>query len=136
MSNAFWSKVLLAVIVATLVFGLSLVYLPQIMQPIFNMIIFNTTESPFDPEAARYITFVFGVLGAVMVGWTIALIFLARRGGREAWQAITVSVVVWYVIDTIFSIYSGYAANAVLNTVVLAAFAVPLFMIYRGLQKG
>jgi ABC-type multidrug transport system fused ATPase/permease subunit len=136
MSNSFWSKVLLVVIVGTLLFSLSIVFLPQIIQPIFNLIIFNTTESPFDREATRYIVFVFGVLGAVMVGWMVALLYLARRGGREAWQAITVSLVVWYLIDSGFSLYSGYGANAVLNTVIMVAFAVPLVMLYRGLEKG
>lgn len=131
----FWWKALAVVIVSTLLFGLSIVFLPQIIQPIFNLIIFNTPESPFDEAATRYIVFIFGVLGAVMVGWMVALLFLARRVGREAWQAITVSVVVWYVIDTGFSLYSGYAANAVLNTVLMVAFAVPLIVLYRGLDR-
>jgi hypothetical protein len=77
--------------------------------------------------------FTVAVLGAVMFGWSITLYAaiqaanqLGEEAGRGVWRLITVSVVGWYVVDSTLSIVTGFELNAVLNTLILAAFLVPM----------
>lgn len=133
--NLLWWRWLLVVTAGTLVFGLALMVLPQVMLPFFNILFFGSPDNPFDAAATRYITFTYGVLGAVMVGWAIALLYIVlkpfRRGEREAWNALAWSIGIWYLIDSVFSLYSGFGANALFNTAFLVLFAIPLAATYR-----
>jgi hypothetical protein len=104
---------------------------------LFEWIVFGSAESPIPGgEAARYVTFVYGVLGAVMVGWACLLWPLVRGPIRRrepwAWSAIAMSLGAWFVIDSALSIASGFGENALLNLVFAIAFAVPLLAIRRG----
>ncbi len=79
---------------------------------------------------AGYIALAHGVLGAVMVGWGAVLLIVLigpfRRGTREGWLIVAVSVAAWFVPDTALSLATGFWQNAVLNVVVAVLFAVPL----------
>ena len=61
-----------------------------------------------------------------MVGWFVLVWWmvgaLLGRGVPGAWPALVASLLAWFVPDTAFSLLSGFWPNAVLNTVVLAAF--------------
>lgn len=85
--------------------------------------------------AAEYRAWVFAVLGGTMAGWAIAMIALIRhgiaRGLRWAWNAVAVSLAVWFALDTGYSLAYGVWVNALGNTVLLAALAVPLAMTRR-----
>ena len=41
---------------------------------------------------------------------------------RSLWRGITYAVVAWYVIDSIISVRTGFALNALSNTLFLAAY--------------
>jgi len=134
---SFWSSWLLVVSVGVMVFGLTLVLAPSLAREVFALLVYADTHriSTFGIEAVAYISLVHAVLGAVMVGWGVALLFIVRRlfsrGARVGWQIVTVSVAAWFIPDTAFSQWSGFWQNAVLNLVILVLFAAPLAATYR-----
>ncbi len=69
------------------------------------------------------------MLGAVLIGWAIAILGLidaAHRVGAPAWRMLTLSIVVWYFIDSIISVALGFPVNAASNRVFLVTFLVPI----------
>ena len=124
--------------IGTLGFALLLVFLPWTMQPMWNLLFFGSPATPawLTPEAARYVALLYAVLGAVMVGWALLLLWLGfgplRRSEPWAWNAAGASVLGWYVLDSGMSLRWGFWQNAVLNTVFLALFAWPLLRMRRG----
>jgi len=77
----------------------------------------------------EYLQGVYGVLGAVMVGWMVVLHGLVRGPVRRreywAWQLTTRSVIVWFVLDSTISAFF-IPRNVVLNLLFIAGFAVAL----------
>jgi hypothetical protein len=132
-----WLRWLLAAAMSALLFGLSMLVLPAQAQVGFNLLLFGTTWHPptFGPEAVGYIVFVTGILGAVMVGWSVLMLYVIagpfRRGERAAWDMLAASLAAWFVPDTAFSIGTGFWQNAVLNVIFALAFAVPLAATWR-----
>ena len=125
------------VAIGVLVFGISMVLLPGPTQKLFNLLMFGSIEGnpTFGEAAVAYISFISAVLGAVMVGWGVVLLYILigpfRRGEAEGWRMVTVSVVAWFIPDTGYSLWSGFWQNAVLNAVFAIAFAVPLVATYK-----
>jgi hypothetical protein len=85
--------------------------------------------------------FSLGVLGAVSIGWSVTMFAamqaanqLDRQSGRPIWVMITASVVCWYLIDSTLSIATGFWMNVVPNTILLAAFLVPV--VHCGVLRG
>jgi hypothetical protein len=85
----------------------------------------------FGQEQARYVSLAHAVIGGVMMGWGVALFYATRtllaRGAKQGWYLVAWSVMTWYVPDTSYSLLSGFWQNALLNTVFLLLFAVPLW---------
>jgi len=131
--SRFWINWLLAVSAGVVAFGLVLVIAPSLSRQGFSLLVYASPErvDAFGQEAARYISLAHAVLGGVMVGWGAALFYVTRslfsRGSTTAWNLIALSVGAWFLPDTSYSLLSGYWQNAVLNTVFLLLFAVPLW---------
>jgi len=138
-SKTLWWRGLVFAAGFTVMFGLAMVFLPDLTQWYFNSIIFGTADNPFDVDAKRYIVFAFGVLGAVMIGWAVSLLILIfiplRRGEIWAWWTIAASIMIWFVIDSAFSVISDYSGNAVSNGAFLLIFALPMYPAYRHLTR-
>lgn len=69
------------------------------------------------------------MLGAVLIGWAIAILGLidaAHRVGAPAWRMLTLSIVVWYFIDSIISVALGLSRERGVNRVFLVTFLVPI----------
>jgi hypothetical protein len=132
----FWWQWLVVVTVLITLFGLSMVLMPSIIRQLFSVVILSSPEAidSFGDPAVAYLTLTQGVLGAVMFGWGIALLFVLfgsfRRGLKEGWLTVAVSVAAWFISDTAFSLWTGFWQNAALNTIFLLAFAVPLLTTY------
>jgi hypothetical protein len=83
-----------------------------------------------------HMQFSLAVLGAVTIGWSLTLYAAVQAAnllddqGRPIWRLVTASLVVWYVIDTALSFATGFALNAIPNTVFLAVFLFPI--VYSG----
>ena len=131
----FWWRWLMVAAIIVLGFGLALVLLAGPMQRAFEMLYFMPqTGSTLDPAAAAYTTFLQAILGSVMIGWAVVLLYVIsgpfRRLETWAWNVIAVSLAVWFVPDTAFSLLSGFWRNAILNAVLLLVFAIPLAATY------
>jgi hypothetical protein len=132
----FWWRWLVVMTCVVLSLGAALVAFPSVMQQVFNLIFFGSPGGrPEFLPAARYLRFAFAVLGAVMFAWAACMLVLLwgpfRRGSRDAWLAIAVSLAAWFVPDTVLSLLSGFWQNAVLNVVLAAGFAIPLAVTRR-----
>lgn len=139
---ALWRWWLGVVAVAALAFGLSLAALPDAMARLFGGLYLSEPGAiaAFGADAAAYVKFVTAVMGAVMAGWAAALllvvVFMFRPGRPDAWWLVAISVLVWFVPDTAYSLYSGFWQNAVFNVFALAVFVVPLAATYAAMRKN
>ena len=138
----FWQRWLLVGSILIALFGLGMALLSS--TPLFN--VFNRQINPvfwgvtiLPPEAVHFQAWIYGVLGATMLGWGINLAFLAhipfRRREAWAWWAVAVGMGSWYVVDTGLSLAFGVTFNALFNTVLLVLIGgLPLIFTYRALQ--
>jgi hypothetical protein len=123
---------LLAAVVGTGLFGTALVLLPAWSRQGFSLLMYGDAGriDAFGPEVAAYATLVHGVLGAVMLGWSLALLALLRGRWRvepgRAHAVIALSIGGWFVVDTTFSAAVGAWPNVALNGVFGALFAAGL----------
>lgn len=131
-----WLVVSSAIVV---LFGAIFLAAPKLTYAGFEWLFTWSHSRAVPAEARLYVEFVYGVLGAVLVGWGTTFLFVLfgpfRRdeaSARWAWWTIAVPLVVWAVPDTIWSCWTGYWPNAVLNAGFVALFTPPLVGTYRG----
>jgi hypothetical protein len=128
----FWVNWLTVVAAGVSVFGLMLVLLPDLAAAGFSLLVYADSAqiSSFGHQAVAYIALAHAVLGSIMVGWGVALVVILRKifaqGYKIGWTIVAASAGAWFVPDTIYSIWSGFWPNAVLNAVFLVLFAIPL----------
>lgn len=114
--------------------GLLLAFFPghAAVQVLVNARIDPAFFSGRPPPAAleRYREWVFGVLGASLMGWGALMVWVVFEPFRAreiwAWRALAYSLLAWFLLDTGISLYRGATYNAVLNGVLFAGFAIPL----------
>ena len=141
-SNRFWLKWLTVATVALVVFGLALITAPAIARQGFSLLVYSSGDriSEFGPDAVAYIELAHAVMGAVMVGWGVALLLVMRGPMRrnlvEGLRIFAISLLAWFIPDTIFSLASGFWQNAILNLVFAALFAIPIAALYRGARHA
>jgi len=135
--NKFWSTWLLIVIVGVAIFSLSLIILPGFTHDLFNWIAYSEdNKNPIvDSESLKYLSFVYGILGAIMLGWSAVFFYIVSipfiAGERWSWFALAVPITIWFVFDSTHSIISGFWPNAMFNIGFYAVFAIPLIATYR-----
>ena len=135
--SPFWQRWLIVTTVFVLVFSIAMVVIPEPMQRMFSLLYYSSPENidAFGAPAVAYAMLLQGVLGAVMFGWGVALLLVLlgpfRRGSREGWTIVAVSLAAWFIPDTTFSLWSGFWQNAALNLVFLVFFAIPLAATHR-----
>ncbi len=129
----FCQRWLLTLGVIIVVFGVSLAFL--YLTPLFD--IFRTQIDPvFWPAGeltggtALFQQWVYGVLGATMVGWGVSIAFIAaipfKRKERWAWNCLAIAVSLWFVIDTFLSWRFGALFNVAFNVLIYLAAMMPL----------
>ena len=80
----------------------------------------------FEPTGMR---FAVALMGAVTLGWGFTILFLLpaiHAAGAPAWKGLTAAILIWFVVDSAFSVATGFALNAVSNTGLLIAYLVPV----------
>ena len=85
--------------------------------------------------------FSLAILGAVTIGWSLTLLTviqvanqLEKSANRSIWLGLTATILIWYAIDSILSIVTGFWLNAVSNTIFSATFLIPV--IRSGVLRG
>lgn len=118
----FWQRWLQVVFGLFIVFGVVFAFfgtssfLSPMTGPIFAAF---WPSGPPSPETLRFAQFTFGIMGALTVGlgvfgWFITRFALAK-GIKWAWVALFEGVVLWFLVDSAMSIYTGAWVNAVFN---------------------
>ncbi|MCA9885624.1 MAG: hypothetical protein KC708_21750 [Anaerolineae bacterium] len=121
-----------------ILYGLALVLLPSQVQDVQGAIYYNwplgeDAYSQLTSIEYNYHIFLYGVIGGVLIGWSVLIIAVVngplQNGYRWAWQALVISLVAWFVTDTLISLATGMTINGLFNLVSTAAFAIPLFVL-------
>jgi hypothetical protein len=98
--------------------------------------LFDPAFWPGAPDEAtrRYQAWIYGVLGGTMAGWGVTVTVLVSQAyaSREGWVwwAVAAGTALWYVLDTTQSVRYRVYANAVINTALLVALAIPLALTF------
>jgi hypothetical protein len=87
-----------------------------------------------DETTRRFETWSYSVTFATMAGWGICIASIAANAfaTRQAWAwwTIVAALAVWYPLDTGRSLRHRVWVNATLNTILLAAAAIPLALTF------
>ncbi|UCH47081.1 MAG: hypothetical protein JSU95_13425 [Betaproteobacteria bacterium] len=136
-----WWVWLVVASVLTMLYSLSFVLLPDISLSSTSDVYLGSPDAyqAFGDDGAAYLRFILGVSGAISVAWMTLILLVVlvpfRRGERWAWQAVTASILIWFLFDSGHSIASGFSANAIYNLLILILFAIPLGASYRCFQR-
>jgi hypothetical protein len=130
----FWRAWLIVASWAAAGFGLALALFNQ--TPLFDVILNSHVDPTFWPAAprwppvARFEQFVYGVMGAMLVGWGLMMALVATWAfsptARAVWWGFVLSLLVWYSLDTVISLICGVPWNAALNSLFLIMLGTPL----------
>jgi len=117
-----------------------MVLAPPLAGGLFEALGFGMREAGITGGPARsYVLFIYGVLGAVIVGWMVLVAAVAigasSSGTPWAWRALTVSLGVWFALDTGLSLVVGEWQHALFNLAFLAALGLPL-LLWRRAERG
>lgn len=135
-----WDRVLLIVVAGVVTYAIGLVVVGLFLgDQVFDRLGFGPDDGDiFDRTPRRYVRLVYGIIGAVIVGWmtTIGAIVVGPLRRREAWAwwAIVMAVTAWFVFDTGISLVLGFVGHALFNVAFTLALAVPLAALRRELR--
>jgi hypothetical protein len=89
--------------------------------------------------AQKIINWLYCVLGATMAGWGAFIWFVLKNAFAKkekwSWFAIILSMVIWFIPDTIISALYGVYFNAMVNCLILIFIALPLSFVYHDFLK-
>lgn len=99
---------------------------------------FNVDELPDD--AAKTFAFALGPFGATAAGYFLMQYFIIRFGfpTKQMWtfNAVLAALTLWFVSDTIFSMYHGAYFNVAMANVSTIVFMSPLFFLRKHFTKS
>lgn len=130
-----WFRCLLVGLWGLVLFSLGMIFWPEGTHLLFDIIAFKGSPPPslLEPEVRNYLGFVYGVMGAIMLGWAGTLLYITkgplRQGKKWAWYAIAVPLSIWFIADTTHSLVSGFWQNAFFNLAFYIFLGVPLLFL-------
>ena len=130
---AFWLNWLKLASLLTALFGLVPVLAPALTRAAFSLLIYASPERLDAQSAAQvqYVSLTHAVMGALMIGLGAAFFYAAKylvaEGNRHGWNLIALSLGLWFIPDTAYSLVSGFWQNAVLNLLTLGMFVPALW---------
>lgn len=112
--------------------GAGFVLFPGLTQRAFGVMVYGQAGFPpqFGAAELAYIRLAHAVIGALIAGFFTLMAWHARVSlprAPDAWRALLCALAVWFVLDTGYSLASGFWPNAVLNLGVLLALAPALW---------
>ncbi len=139
----FWQRWLLVVSCVITVLGIIMAFSKLTL-------FFELSDKQYNPifwgaesittEIEKFQIWNFGVLGAVVSGWGVFFIFIARYPFRQrekwSWNAIVAGSILWFVIDTSYSIYYLVYPNIALNIILFVVIILPLIFTRKEFIKG
>lgn len=140
----FWQRWLIIANVITMGVGLLVAFAPEsILLSLHN----QATERVFfegnalSPEVLRLKQWLFGIIGGTIVGFHVLMLYIViypfRRREYWAFQALWLSLLSWFLIDSGLSWYYGAVHNIVLiNLVALILIGIPLLATSRAFKKA
>lgn len=137
-----WWRWLVVATASVMLLGAGMVLAPEAIRQFYGLLLYSSTEhiAQFGAGATSYAGLMHAVIGALMLGWGTTLFLMVlgpfRRGSREAWQTLLISIVAWFVPDTAFSLWSGFWPNALLNLLTAMLFVIPLAATYRAFHDA
>lgn len=136
LAPSLWDRWLTTVVVGIAGYGALLVGRGTVAGAMFDQLGFGMSASGISDGPARtYVLLIYGVLGAVLVGWMLLMLAVVRgplrRRERWAWNAVSLSMTVWFLADTTFSLAIGFATHALFNIGFAVAVAIPLIAMAR-----
>lgn len=130
-----WRNWLLAVCAMVIVFGLIIALLSW--SPLFGIFnelvngVFWNGSAP-DANTGQFALWAYGMLGATMAGWGVTLAFIVyypyTKKERWAWNTIVIGLSLWFVIDTVVSVYTRAYFNVGVNVLLIIMAGIPLLM--------
>lgn len=133
-SFGFWQKWLFGFGIYLFVFGIVLSFFGHstFMNYVFNNqidpVFWGLTELP--ETAKKFQAWIYGVLGSVISGWGIFISFIAhypfKAKEQWAWNCIFVGFIVWFIIDTVLSVYYHVGFNLFINVAFILFVFLPL----------
>jgi hypothetical protein len=141
-SFSFWWTWLVGVNALVMLFGLSMVLVPDLIQQFFSLALYGTPLklATFGEPAVSYLTLLHGVLGAAMFGWGVALTSILFDSFRQVklagWWGLALSILAWFIPDSLFSLWTGFWQNAILNLGFVLLYTFPLAATYRDFRHG
>lgn len=111
-------------LIMMLILGALFVVAPEFARGLLGSLGLLDPVPAMNAESLKYVDFVYGILGAVMIGWTTSLILLVEDRGTP-WFVVMLSICVWFVVDTALSLWTGHPRNAALNVIALVGLVGP-----------
>jgi hypothetical protein len=109
------------------VYGVALVVAGPVAGQLFDALGFGMASGGVpDGPARSHVLFVYGVLGAVLVGWMLTLAVAATTTDEAGRRLLAIPVAVWFLLDTGMSLAVGLWQHALFNLVFLALIGAPL----------
>jgi hypothetical protein len=103
--------------------------------------VFTLFGNPVPDAPDNLHRFAVGLMGCVTVGWGLtfmaahkAAFHLSGKAAASVWKSLLIAAVIWYVIDSWISVATGYAMNAVSNTLLIGLYLIAL--VKSGVLKG
>ena len=132
MKNVFiyWLIIIsILIIIAGLIFAFIAPYFMVFIQDIFYQSFSNNSIVSVNINDKNHINWIYGVLGGTLAGWGVMIFFLSlnllKGNNKSIWNSILLSVIVWFIIDTIITIKYGVIINLLLNICILLSIIVP-----------
>ena len=138
----FWQKWLLSVGFFIFLFGLFMAFLSgsplfQVFDEGINEVFWGSGE--VEGDARNFQRWVYGTWGATVAGWGVFITFLAhypfRRKEKWSWDCMFLGLLIWFLIDTGFSLYYRVHINVILNVILLVLGILPLALTKKFFRK-
>jgi len=108
--------------------------------PVFKLFDVNINKTFWVKEniisaTKNFQRWVYGAWGATIAGWGIFIVFIARyafnKKEKWVWMCMFLGLLIWFLIDTGFSVYFRVYINVILNSIIFLVFILPLIFTKR-----
>lgn len=142
-AEKFWYSWLKVVATFSILFGGAMALfnhtdLFRVMNDKLEVVYFSETIISAEIASMQY--WLVGLIGAVLAAWGILVYFLIlfplKQKQLWAWNAIAISLAIWFAFDTWASFKWGASFNIIINVIFLFQYAAPLLFLRSSMKKS